>query len=55
MASKKRIADRLQRLAYVLEDIAADLRHINQDSCANSVRAASSQIGAVGRTLREAS
>jgi len=47
----KRSGERLCRLAYELEALAARLREAGYESEANGVRAMSSQAGNIGREL----
>lgn len=49
----KKSGERLIRLAYELESLASRLRAAGYESEGNGIRAVSSQIGAVGRTLDE--
>ena len=46
-----RTGERLIRLAYDLEDVAARLREAGLADEANGVRACSSQLGSIGRTI----
>ena len=48
-----RTGERLIRLAYNLEAIATRLREAGEENAANGVRANASQLGNIGRDLRD--